>query len=93
MYNNDINIPNVSLRRMLDFFLNEVRIDVHMTDLYGNVIGYRFQRDHNEWLKFATRFIYEVEDEELNDLLDMPVCKVEPRSRDYIRIEVLADAE
>lgn len=93
MYNNDLNIPNISLGRILDFFLNDVTVNVHMTDLYGNIIGDRFMKDKNEWLKFTLRSIYEPSPRELANLLDMPVCKVDAIDRDYVRIEVLADDE
>lgn len=93
MYNNDINIPNISLGRILDFFMDEIRIEVLLTDLYGNIRGSRFQRDRGDWLKFSARHIEDLDIDEINWLFDLPVCSVEPMGRGHLRIEVLFDLE
>lgn len=93
MYNNELNIPNVSLGRILDFFMDDVNVNVHMTDLYGNIIGDRFMRHNNEWLKFTLRSIDELSHKELASLLEMPVCGIDAMDRDSVRIEILADNE
>lgn len=93
MYNNDLHVQDISLRRMLDFFADEVRIEVLLTDVYGNIRGSRFQRDRGDWLKFSTRSIDELSTDEVDWLFDLPVCSVEPMGRGHLRIEVLFDLE
>lgn len=93
MYNDDIHVQDISLRRMLDFFADEVRVEVLLTDVYGNVRGSRFQRDRKDWFKFSTRSIDELSADEVDWLFDLPVCSVEPMGRGHLRIEVLFDLE
>lgn len=93
MYNNDIHVQDISLRRILDFFADENRVEVLLTDVYGNIRGSRFQRDRGDWLKFSIRSIEELSLDEVDWLFDLPVCSVEPMGRGHLRIEVLFDLE